>query len=126
MSCQHGGCQGEHRVPTVLEPCEGGAVGLTLQVEPPASVGPNDRTDGNGAAQVDQSAALLDVQLDECPDPAQRLLIRADVLGVVAGCRHRLGHRDTVRVAQTSSRVGVELACDQPGSGTGDTEPCTL
>ena len=88
-------------------------VRLAVQVDTPAPVGPGGRTDGNRSAQVDQAAPLLHVQLDERPDPAQRLVVRADVLGVVAGGSHRIGHRDAVPVAQPPRLVGVESACDQ-------------
>jgi len=123
---QHRRRQGEHRVAAVLQPRGACVVGLAVQVDPPTPVGPAGRADGHGTAQVDQATPLLHVQLDEGPDPAQRLLVRADVFGGVAASGHRLGHRDAIRVAKTSSLVGVEPARDQTGSGTRDTESRAL
>jgi len=65
---------------------------------------------------------LLDVQLDEHPDPAHGLVIRADALRVMTRGGHRLSHGDAISVAKTSGHVGVEPAGDQTGSGAGDSE----
>jgi hypothetical protein len=62
------------------------------------------------------------MQLDERADPAQRLLVPADLLGRVTGCGHCLGHRHAVSVPQASGLAGIELAGDQTGPGAGDAE----
>ena len=79
-----------------------------------------------GPAEVGQPAALLDVQLDEAPDPAQRLVVASDVRGVVPGGRHRLGHRRPVTVAQPPRAVRRQSAGDDPRPRAGDAEPRAL
>ena len=101
-------------------------VGLALHADPPAPVRPDGGGNGNGSLQVDQAATLLDVKLDEGPDPAQRLSVPADMLDRMAGSGHRLGHRHAVRVTQRPCRAGVQLAGDQAGPGARDAEPCAL
>ena len=83
--------------------------------------------DPDRGVAVDQRAALLDVQLDEGADPAQRPRRPG---------RARRGRRRRARIASAivvpsasvsaAGPVGVERAGEQPGAGAGDAEPGAL
>ena len=123
---QHGGGQPEHRVVAVHQPGGAGVVGLAVEVQPPPAVRPDAVGDADGGARVDQAAALLDVQLDQGADPAQRLVVAAELLGIVPGSAHRLGQRGAVGVGEPPGPVGVEGAGEQPRPRAGDAEPGAL
>jgi hypothetical protein len=86
-------------------------------------VRPDAGPDGHGPAEVDQPAALLDVQLDEAPDAAQRLLIPSDVRGLLSGRRHCLGHGHPLAVTQPQGVIPRKRAGQHPRPGAGDAEP---
>ena len=77
---EHRTGEAEHRVLPVVQRGGAGVVGLAGEVESPPAVRPDAGADADRAPAVDQSAALLDVQLDEGADPAQGLRIGADPL----------------------------------------------
>lgn len=77
------------------------------QVEAPAAVCPDLRRDGDGTVEVGEAAPLLDVQFDECGEPAQRLGIGAGVGRVVSGAEQGLGEGGAVGVAQPACLIGV-------------------
>ena len=81
-------------------------VGLAGKPQPPPAVGPDVGADADRLAQVDQSAALFDVQLDEGADPAQRFGIRPDLVGTPTGAASAVGHADAVAVGQAERPVG--------------------
>ena len=84
---QHGGGQPEHRVVAVHQPGGAGVVGLAVEVQPPPAVRPDAAGDADRSAGVDEAAALLDVQLDQGADPAQRLVVAAELLGSCPAAR---------------------------------------
>ena len=57
-----------------------GMVGLAGEVEPPAPMGPDVAGHADRSIEIDQAAALLDVQLDEAADPRQRLGVAPDAV----------------------------------------------
>ena len=118
-----GGGVVQHRVVTVLKAGGARMVGLAGELHPPPAVRPDAGADGHGPAEVDQPAALLDVQLDEAPDAAQRLLVPPDVRGVVPGRRHCLGHGRPVTVTQPQCVIPRKRAGHHPRPGAGDAEP---
>ena len=61
--------------------------------------------DADRSARVDQAAALLDVQLDQGADPAQRLVVAAELLGIVPGRAHRVGQGGAVGVGELPGPV---------------------
>ena len=65
--------QRQHRVVPVGQPGGAGVVGFSGELEPPPPVRPDRGADRDRSVEVDQAAALLDVQFDEAADPAQRL-----------------------------------------------------
>ena len=95
-------------------------------VEPPPAVRPDRRRDGDRPVEVDQTAALFDVQFDEGGDPAQRCGVTSDVVRVAARAPDRFGHRDAVLVGQCAGAVGVEGAGDQPRAAAGNAEAGTF
>ena len=121
---QHDAGEGEHRVVAVGEPGGARVVGPAGQVEAPAAVRVDRGADGDGPAQVDQRPALLDVQLDERADPAQRL--RVGPQRRVARPRDGLGHRDAVGVGEPGGPLGGERAGEDPRARAGDAEPRAL
>ena len=117
------GGEADHRVPPVGQPGGAGVVGLTRDVEPPPAVRPDRRSHRDRRPEVDQSAALLDVQLDERADTGQRVGVRAEITRVSPGSAHGLGHRDSVGVDQRPGPVGVQPAGDHPRAGARHAEP---
>ncbi len=110
----------------ILQAGRAGVVGLAGQVDPPASVRPDRTRDGDRLAQIDQAAALLDVQFDEGGNPSQRLVVAAGRLGDASGRAQRLGHRHAVAVAQGERAIGCQRAGDQPRTRAGNAEPGAL
>jgi hypothetical protein len=82
--------------------------------------------DGHRRAEVDQPAPLLDVQLEEPPDPAEPLVVRPHPRRVDTGLRRRLGEGHAVGVPQAACLVGVDRAGQQPRAQAGHTEPAAL
>ncbi len=80
----------------------------------------------DGVAEVDQAAALLDVQLDERADPGEGLVVAAQGARVAAGAAHRLGHRHAVVVGEAAGPVGPEGTGDDARPRAGDAEPGAL
>ena len=72
----------DHRVLTIAQPSGTGVVGFTRYLDPPPTVRPETTSDGDSTVEVDQTATLLDMQLNERGDPSERLWIRAQLLGV--------------------------------------------
>ena len=62
---QHGTRAAEHRVPAIAQPGGAGMICLTRDLDPPSTMCPEPAANGYCPAQVDQTAALLDVQLNE-------------------------------------------------------------
>ena len=116
----------EHGVLALGERGGAGVVGLTGHVDPPAAVRPDVAADTDGVAELDQAAALLDVQLDERADPGERLVVAAEAGRVAAGAPHRLGHRHAVVVGEAAGPVGPQRPGDDPRARAGDAEPGAL
>ena len=84
-----------------------------------------ERADGHGLAEVDQPAALLDVQLDEGADAAQRLRSRAQVGRVEPVGAGRLGEGVAVRVPSCGALSGsmAPVISREPRQATPKREP---
>ena len=120
------GGQAEHGVLALGERGGAGVVGLAGHVDPPAPVRPDVAADPDGVAEVDEAAALLDVQLDEGADPGEGLVVAAEGGRVAAGAAHRLGHRHAVVVGEPAGPVGPERTGDDAGPRAGDAEARAL
>jgi hypothetical protein len=116
----------EHRVVAVLEPGGAGVVRLPGEVKPPPTMGPDVAADGDGVVEVDQTAALFDVELDEAADPAQGVVVATDAVRVATRGRERLGHRRAVGISEAARTTGGHGTGDDAGPGAGDTEPGAL
>jgi hypothetical protein len=116
----------QHRVAPVDEPGRAGVVARTGERQRPAAVRPDRRGDAQRRVQLGQGTALLDVQLEEHPDPRQRLGVATERGGIDARSRHRGSHRHARRVAQPTRSVRVERTGEQSASGTGHPEAPAL
>ena len=68
----------------VLHARRAGMIGGTPEGEAVPPVRPDCGRNADRGARVDESSALLDMQLDECADPCEPLLIGAEVPRVKA------------------------------------------
>src|SRR4029450_5200679 len=107
-------------------PGRSGVICLTRYLNPPPSVRPDPVADRDGTAEVDQTAPLLDVQLNERPDAPKRRGIRPGRLRWPPGCSHPIRHGDPVGVTQVACPIRAQHTGDHPGSGTGNAEPGTF
>ncbi len=115
-----------HRVPAPGHQGGAGVVALAGHGEAPPPVGEDRRGHGHGLAEVDQAAALFDVQFDEESDPAERVPVGAEAFRVEPGAHGRFGERHAVRVDEGPGAVGVDAAGHQPRAEAGDPEPGAL
>ncbi len=67
---------------------------------------PDARADSNRRVEIDQCTALLDVQLHENTDPAQRLVVAAKLRGVDTCASHRLIETHAVDISQRTCSLG--------------------
>jgi hypothetical protein len=123
---EHEPGRAEHRVVAVGEQRRAGVVGPAVQVEAPAAVRADGRADADGLAEVDEPAALLDVELEVAPHPAERLRVGSERRRVPPAGRERVGQRDAVVVAQRQRPLGREGAGEQPRPRAGDAEAPAL
>ena len=91
------------------------------QVDAPTAVRVDRGAHRDGPVEVGERPSLLDVQLDERADPAQRL--RIGTQRRVARARDRLGHRHAVGVGEPGGPVGGQRAGEDPRARAGDAEP---
>ena len=84
------------------------------------------RRDRDRRAEVDERAALLDVQLDEGAERASALVVPAIPAGSTPAAAGGLGERDPVGVAQRRARPAGHRAGHQLGPQAGDAEPGAL
>ena len=119
----------EHGVAAVLEAGRARVVRGAGHVDAPAPVGPDVGADGDGGgggAEIGERAALLDVELDEGGDPAERLVVAAQCRGVAPERLQRLGHRQAVAVTQAQGALCWQRPGDDPRAGAGDPKAGTL
>jgi hypothetical protein len=78
---------------------------LSFEREPPSPVRPDAGPDTDGRANVDEGTTLLNVQLDEDADPAQNLVVAAELRGVDTSTTHRLIERDAIDIGEGTGGV---------------------
>ena len=118
--------EAQHGVVAVLEAGGAGVVGLTGMSTRQRPCGQMSLPTPTAWPRSARRAALLDVQLDERPHPGERLVVAAEVDG--SGRRARIASAIVrpVAVPQAAGAVGAQRTGDDPGTGTGDTEPGAL
>lgn len=120
---EHGLRVRQHGVAAVHEPSGPRMVGLTPEVEPPPPMRPDGAGDPDTVAGQVKGTPLLDMQLDERPDPGKPLGVRPDGVRVVPGTLHRRRQADTVGVLEPMCLLDGELSGREPRPDTGQPEP---
>src|SRR5215211_8663093 len=77
---KHQACATDHGITAIAEPGGAGVIGFARNVNPPPTMGPEPIANRHSLTDVDQEAALLDVQLNKGPDASQRLGVGADAV----------------------------------------------
>ena len=123
---QDGARVGQHRVMAVGEAGRAGVVGAAGELQAPAVVRPDRPGDADRRTQRRERAALLHVQFDERRQAGKALLVGADLGGVEARVRHRLGEGDALVVAERPRPFRVHDPGHQPAAKAWNTEPRAL
>ncbi len=125
----HGGdgcCGRDDRVTPVAHERRARVVALPGEPEAPAAVPEDVRRERDGRPEVDESAPLLDVQLDERADAGQTIRIRTDGGRVDAGGGEHCLQAGAVRIGQRERAFRADGTAQQARPEAGDTEACAL
>ena len=110
----HGPGRGDHRVVSIGHARGARVVALAGDDDPPPAVTQDGRGDGHGSVEVDQAAALLDVQLDEGVDAAQRFGVGSQVGRVEPSTCACLGEGGAVVILERQRALGGDRAGHEP------------
>ena len=116
----------EHGITAIEHARRARVIGLAGDVNAPAAVGQDRRTHRNRRTEVDQSASLLDMELDESADAREALRLCAERLRVPSRPTKCLVHRDAIRVAQSARLLRSKHPCGEARSDAGDAEAPAL
>src|SRR5699024_697598 len=119
-------CSRNHRIGTIPQRRRPRMIALPLYREPPPPVRNHRATERNRRAPINQTATLLDMQLDERADTRQRHIVTAQQLRCQPLGSDSLGQRHPVRIPQCTSPVGIQRPRQQPRPETRHTEPAAL